>query len=91
MAEPKSMLSGGGGLTSTLEDCLRFAMMLRNRGSLDGVNILKPHTLALMTQDHIADGVDRKFFYPGEGYGFGLGFAVRINDEAARYPRTLAK
>lgn len=89
MADAKPMLSGGGGLTSTIEDYLRFAMMLRNRGSLDGVNIVTPHTLALMTRNHIAQGVDRKFFYPGPGYGFGLGFAVRINDQAARYPGTL--
>ena len=84
----KPMLSGGGGLTSTIEDYLRFVMMLRNRGSLDGVRIIKPETLALMTQNHIA-GLDRKFFYPGPAYGFGLGFAVRISDEGARYPGTI--
>ena len=89
MADTKPMLSGGGGLTSTIEDYLRFAMMLRNRGSLDGKNIITPHTLSLMTENHIAQGVDRKFFYPGSGYGFGLGFAVRINDAAAKYPGTL--
>jgi CubicO group peptidase (beta-lactamase class C family) len=87
VTEPKPMLSGGGGLTSTMEDYLRFAMMLRNRGSLDGQRIIKPETLALMTQNHIA-GLDRKFFYPGKAYGFGLGFAVRIADEG-RYPGTL--
>jgi CubicO group peptidase (beta-lactamase class C family) len=89
MADPKPMLSGGGGLTSTMEDYFRFTMMLRNRGSLDGVRIIKPETLALMTRNHIAEGVDRRFFYPGEAYGFGLGFAVRISDEGARYPGTL--
>jgi len=89
MLDVKPMLSGGGGLTSTMEDYLRFAMMLRNRGSLDGVSIIKPETLALMTRNHIAEGVDRRFFYPGQAYGFGLGFAVRITDEGARYPGTL--
>jgi CubicO group peptidase (beta-lactamase class C family) len=89
MLDVKPMLSGGGGLTSTMEDYFRFAMMLRNRGSLDGVRIIKPETLALMTRNHIAEGVDRRFFYPGQAYGFGLGFAVRITDEGARYPGTL--
>ncbi len=89
MADPKPMLEAGGGLTSTMEDYFRFVMMLRNRGSLDGVRIIKPETLALMTRNHIADGVDRRFFYPGQAYGFGLGFAVRISDEGARYPGTL--
>jgi CubicO group peptidase (beta-lactamase class C family) len=89
MLDAKPFLSAGGGLTSTMEDYFRFAMMLRNRGSLDGVRIIKPETLALMTRNHIADGVDRRFFYPGQAYGFGLGFAVRITDEGARYPGTL--
>ena len=88
VTEPKPMLSGGGGLTSTMEDYLRFTMMLRNRGSLDGKRIIKPETLALMTQNHIA-GLDRQFFYPGKAYGFGLGFAVRIGNEGAHYPGTL--
>lgn len=89
MLDAKPMLSAGGGLTSTMEDYFRFAMMLRNRGSLFGVRIIKPETLALMTRNHIANGVDRRFFYPGQAYGFGLGFAVRISDEGASYPGTL--
>ncbi|HJP20505.1 MAG TPA: serine hydrolase domain-containing protein [Alphaproteobacteria bacterium] len=88
MLDKKPMLEGGGGLNSTIEDYLRFATMLRNRGSLDGARIIKPETLALMTQNHIA-GMDMKFFYPGTTYGFGLGFAVRVTNEGERYPGTI--
>ncbi|WP_420391747.1 serine hydrolase domain-containing protein [Acuticoccus sp.] len=87
MADPMPMLSGGGGLTSTMEDYLRFVMMLRNRGSLDGVRIIRPETLAFMTENHI-EGLDRSYFYPGDAYGFGLGFAVRIEEEGD-YPGTV--
>ncbi len=87
VTDPQPMLSGGGGLTSTMEDYLRFAMMLRNRGSLDGVQIIRPETLALMTTNQI-EGMDLKYFYPGAAYGFGLGFAVRLTDDGP-YPGTV--
>ncbi|MDP6377781.1 MAG: serine hydrolase domain-containing protein [Pseudomonadales bacterium] len=64
---------GGGGLLSTAEDYLRFSQMLLNGGELDGVRILSPKTVELMTTDHMK-GVGREF--GRGGYGFGLGFAV---------------
>jgi CubicO group peptidase (beta-lactamase class C family) len=72
-----SFLSGAGGLVSTAQDYLRFASALRNSGALDGVRILSPHTVRLMTSDHTA-GLRGAGFFPGKGYGFGLGVAVRI-------------
>ena len=70
------MLSGGGGLNSTTEDYLRFAEMLRGKGTYRGVQILKPESLDTMLVDEIATGVDRKaWFYDAlPGAGFGLGF-----------------
>jgi CubicO group peptidase (beta-lactamase class C family) len=47
--------SGGGGLTSTAQDYLRFARMLLNGGSLDGEQILRPETVADMTRNQIGD------------------------------------
>src|SRR5690606_17341208 len=44
--------SGGGGLVSTASDYLRFAQMLLNGGELDGVRILSPKTVELMTTNH---------------------------------------
>ncbi|OYW25300.1 MAG: hypothetical protein B7Z44_19255, partial [Caulobacter sp. 12-67-6] len=72
------MLSGGGGLNSTTEDYFRCTEMLRNKGTYRGAEIIKPETLAIMLQDEIATGVDRKaWFYDAlPGAGFGLGFGL---------------
>jgi CubicO group peptidase (beta-lactamase class C family) len=45
--------SGGGGLTGTAHDYLRFTRMLLNDGSLDGARVLKPETVAEMTRNQI--------------------------------------
>lgn len=76
--EKAPMLSGGGGLNSTTEDYLRFAEMLRGKGTYRGVQILKPESLDAMLVDEIASGVDRKaWFYDAlPGAGFGLGFGL---------------
>jgi CubicO group peptidase (beta-lactamase class C family) len=84
-----SFLSGGGGMVSTAHDYLRFARMLANGGSLDGVRLLSRKTLRYMASDHLADLPDARRgaeFLPGQGYGFGLGFAVRIAPGAAIVP-----
>ncbi|MEM9060738.1 MAG: serine hydrolase domain-containing protein [Pseudomonadota bacterium] len=84
VTDAKPMLSGGGGLTSTIEDYLKFAMMLRNRGSLDGKRIIKPISLHEMTQNQI-EGLDMRWYYPDRAYGFGLGFGVRLTEDGP-YP-----
>lgn len=71
---------GGGGAVSTAADYLRFAQMLLDGGVLDGTRILGRKTVAFMTADHIGPEVDttRLRAYPNiNGYGFGLGVAVR--------------
>jgi CubicO group peptidase (beta-lactamase class C family) len=68
--------SGGGGLVATARDYMRFSQMMLNGGELDGVRILSPKTVDLMTANHIGDmglGFGRK------GVGFGLDFAVVLN------------
>jgi CubicO group peptidase (beta-lactamase class C family) len=66
--------SGGGGLTSSARDYARFAQMLLNGGELDGVRLLSPPTIELMTTDHLGD--DGASFLAA-GWGFGLGFTIK--------------
>ena len=81
--------SGGGGLSSTLHDYHRFCRMLLNGGALDGLQIISPKTLALMTANHLPGGQDlsqmsKSLFSEAEmaGTGFGLGFASIIDSAA---------
>jgi len=72
-------LTGGGfGLSSTVDDYMRFARMLLGGGELDGIRILKPSTIRLMSVDHLDARVTQRLFLPSKGsVGFGLDFAVR--------------
>src|SRR5690606_23090706 len=77
------MKPGGYGLTSTLDDYMRFAQMLVNEGTLDGVTILKPETVKLMATNHLADSVTERMWLPSKGsVGFGIDFAVRLRPPA---------
>ncbi len=71
---PQAFQSGGGGLVSTIDDYMRFALMLQNEGTLDGKRLLKPQTLAMMTTDQLGD-IDPVELGPGQT--FGLDFAIR--------------
>src|SRR6185369_4755158 len=55
---PPSFISGGDGLCSTAADYLTFCRALLNRSELDGVRLLGPKTLRLMTSNHLPGGVD---------------------------------
>ncbi|WP_207477461.1 serine hydrolase domain-containing protein [Arenibaculum pallidiluteum] len=83
--------SGGAGGVSTAGDYLRFLQMLANGGELDGVRVLSPTTVRLMTSDHLGTRIT-PVVSPGElllgtpGYTFGLGFAVREGDGIAGVP-----
>jgi CubicO group peptidase (beta-lactamase class C family) len=57
--------SGGGGLVSTTHDYARFVQMLLNKGSLDGAQVLKPETVALMFQNQVPAGVNRQWGFGG--------------------------
>jgi CubicO group peptidase (beta-lactamase class C family) len=89
-----AILSGGGGMFSSAGDYARFAQMLLNGGELDGVRILAPKTIALMTSDQLPATTERHTPVavllgpfgpvPEMGTSFGLGFAVRV--DAGRNP-----
>jgi len=87
---PPAFPSGGGGLTGTTADYLRFCEMLRRGGELDGARILGPRTLRLMTRNHLSGGRDLSSMAVGafsetpyEGIGFGLGFAMTLDEVSA--------
>ncbi|HOC17534.1 MAG TPA: serine hydrolase domain-containing protein [Vicinamibacterales bacterium] len=65
---PRKSFAGGAGLLSTAHDYARFLEMIRRGGELDGVRILSPRTVALMTTNQVGD------LYRTPGLGFGLGF-----------------
>jgi CubicO group peptidase (beta-lactamase class C family) len=81
-------VSGGAGLWSTLDDYLAFARMFLGAGAVDGVRLLRPETLALMTHNRLtesqratAEMLGMPVF--GSGSGFGLGVAVVLDPEEA--------
>ena len=77
---PHKFDCGGGCAISTAADYLRFAQMLLDGGELQGVRILGRKTVEYMTSDQLTAGIDitRLNEWPNlNGYGFGLGVAVR--------------
>ena len=82
----RRMLSGGGGLLSTMADYYRFCSMLLNQGELDGNRIIGRKTLAMMASNHLPDGKDLTEMSQSafsettyQGVGFGLGFSVILD------------
>lgn len=84
---------GGGCASGTALDYLRFAQMLLNQGTLDGRRILSRKTVEYMTADHLATDVNVKALHEFavehiDGFGFGLGVAVRRHAGIAGVPGT---
>jgi CubicO group peptidase (beta-lactamase class C family) len=80
---------GGACALGTVGDYLRFGQMLLNGGSLDGVQILSPQTVRWMTSNHLGPAIKNNVGYVEphrEGYGFGLGVAVRQEVGLAAVP-----
>ncbi len=74
---------GGWGLTSTLDDYMKFAQMLVNKGKAGKVRILKPETVQLMSTNHLSDTISKRMWLPSKGrVGFGIDFAVRTQPPA---------
>ena len=94
---PPKLQSGGGGLVGTASDYLRFCRMLLGKGSLDGVQLLSPKTVALMTANHLPGGKEIADLSPAadafnetgyRGIGFGLGVAVTLDSARVGIPGT---
>ncbi|MFE6281971.1 serine hydrolase domain-containing protein [Streptomyces sp. NPDC057877] len=90
-------LSGSGGMVASAYDVHRFTEVLRRRGELDGVRLLDPRTVDLMTANQLPGGADLRAFgsrpahdEPGnEGVGFGLGVSVVIDPDRTKAPAGL--
>ena len=81
-SKPKKLLSGGGGLVSTVQDYLSFIRTLINGGKYNGVRLLQPETLKQMRTNQLALGVGVAFpMWSMPGTVFGLGFALRESIE----------
>ena len=92
------LLSGGGGMVSTLADYHRFCRMLLNGGELEGARVLGRPTVDLMTSNHLPGAKDltqmsRGLFSEVEnaGVGFGLGFAVTLDPPATLLPGSVGE
>lgn len=74
----RKLTMGGAGIASTADDYMRFARMLLNDGTLDGVRILKPSTVRLMATDQLdARATERSWLIDKGNGGFGFDFFVR--------------
>jgi CubicO group peptidase (beta-lactamase class C family) len=98
-AEPPGLEGGGAGLVSTTYDYLRFCRMLLNGGTLDGVQILSPKTVALFSLNHLPDGRElADMALPGlfggsvyAGVGFSLGGGVTVDIAKRRQPGSIGQ
>lgn len=89
--------SGGGGLAGTAGDYMRFARMLLGGGTLDGMRLVSPKSIALMAMNHLPgnrqmlDMMPRTEMFNEAGYagvGFGLGVGVTVDVAATGLPGT---
>jgi methyl acetate hydrolase len=96
LEKPKlpSLPSGGGSLYSTAPDYLALLQALLNGGSLRGASILRPETVALMSESQIGDveaGILKTTnpalsndvdFFPGVRMRWGLGHMINVGPVA---------
>ena len=87
---PPIFLTGGHGLVSTVSDYMNFCLMLLNQGNFNKKVILGKKTVEYITSDHLGSNINRSgpYYLPGDGYGFGLGFAVREQNGVSPWPGT---
>jgi CubicO group peptidase (beta-lactamase class C family) len=76
------LVSGGGGMVSTIRDYMRFLLMVDGGGQLDGVRILSEDSVKLMTTNQLPKEAFPIYFgkQVRHATGFGLGFSIRTAD-----------
>lgn len=89
LVKPPTFECGGGCAFGTMGDYIRFGQMLINGGTLDGQQVLSPAFVRLMTSNHLGAGIQNRVAAVEphrDGYGFGLGVAVRMHPGLAAVP-----
>jgi len=82
--KPPAFESGGGGLSSTMADCSKFAQMLVNKGKLGKERILSRKTVDLISANHCDPEILKpSFFSHMRGYGYGLGVRTLMDPAMA--------
>jgi CubicO group peptidase (beta-lactamase class C family) len=91
---PRTTFSGGGGIYSTAPDYLTLLQALLNGGTLRGAQILRPETVALMSENQIGNLEVRLMrttnpalssdvdFFPGKRLRWGLGHMINLDPVA---------
>ena len=79
---------GGGGVRTAPLDILRFARLFLEGGSVDGVQILKAETIALMMQDHLGGMAPDRWKARGLSWGFGAAVEYGDDDSGTDTPGT---
>lgn len=77
---PRQYLKGGAGLVGTGSDYLKFAQMVLNGGTDGRTRYLSRKTVDFMLSDHLVGKAGVPNATTGPGYGFGLGWGVRLYD-----------
>lgn len=75
--KPPSIFSGGAGLVSTMDDYIRFAMMLLNGGTLLDKRILSVKAVQLLTSDQLPEN----FVHSNPNYRHGLAGIIENTGE----------
>lgn len=77
---PRTYLKGGAGLVGTATDYLKFCQMVLNGGTDGRQRFLSRKTVEFMLSDHMVGKAGVPNATTGPGYGFGLGWGVRLYD-----------
>lgn len=90
--ERPALLEGGVGLVTSTRDFLRFSQMFLNGGELDGRRVLRPETVALMTENRIPEELlPIGFARPMRGAGWTLGFNVVLDTDPYDLPMSVGE
>ena len=93
------LVSGGGGLTSTMDDYVRFTAMLQGFGTVPSSmpgggsrRILARTSVEFMMRDHLPPGVPMpKVLHCHDGNGFGIGGSVVVSPARNALPGSVGQ